>query len=638
MDPVEYLRGIKRRWRLVAAIVALALAGAWIMTSVVGYGTGKASVTATTSLLQASSKTAAQPRGNSSQTSSSGLQTIVSLVTVDQVASAAAKQVGFSGDPKVLAKRVVAEVDNKSGLLLIKATAKQPELAKLTANAFAQQLLAFLIQRDKAANAALEKIFTDQIARIHSEVAALDRQIKKYPAAAVAIKSGSTGRSGNSGNGQVPANTGTPADPLIAQRNAALKEIETISSQLQEVKARAPDAEGLQIVQTAVVGKGGDSLSIPSSLLARLAIAGFLGLLGGFGLALLLDRFDRRIRTRDAAEEHFGLPVLAEIPALRTRSIFGRRKEIAPVRIGELPPAVADAYRLLAAGLNGAGSANGSAAHDRRNRPRAILVTSAGPADGRGSVLAGLAATFAAVGRNVTVVSCDFRRPEVHSALGVTNERGVTDVLLSSNGGPMLSSALWQTPIAGVFAIPSGTITSTPDSLLSSPAMRRLLMEARQLSDVVLIDTAPILTSDASFLLPEVDGVLVVVKAGTTKPQLAERSAEMLKRLEAPTLGVVLTGNTEAALPRGYYRTRTTRQVILGAPVAIARGIVRAGRAAGRIARKIRHLRRDKAAEAIAPKTIVLDPPVEPKPNGAPIAKANGDRGFPRLTRRSGSR
>ena len=638
MDPVEYLRGIKRRWRLVAAIVALALAGAWFLSSIVGFGGGKASVTATTSLLQASGNPTSPSRGSTSNGSSS-LQTIVSLVTIDQVAKEAAKQVAFAGDPKALARRVSAEIEGKTGMLLIKATAKEPELAKLVANAFAQQLLAFLIQRDQLTNATLVKTLNEQIVRIRAEIQALDKQIQKYPVAATAIKSGSSGRSGNSGSGQVPANTGTPADPLIAQRNAALQEIESVSGQLQEVKSRPADADGLQIVQSAVIGKAGSSLSIPSSSAARLLIAGLLGLIGGIGLALVLDRFDRRIRTRDAAEEHFGLPVLAEIPAVRTRRSFLRRKEIAPVRIAELPPTVSDAYRLLAAGLNGTGSSNGSAAHDRRLRPRAILVTSAGPSDGRGSVLAGIAATFAAIGRNVTVVSCDFRRPEVHRALGVTNERGVTDVLISSNGGPMLGSALWQTPIAGVFAIPSGTTTSAPDQLLSSPAMRRLLMEARQLSDLVLIDTAPILTSDAAFLLPEVDGVLVVVKAGTTKPQLAERSAEMLKRLDAPVLGVVLTGSTEAALPRGYYRTSTPRQVILGLPGSVVRGAVGLVRGTARLIGKVLRRGRDKTPVQTAPKTIVLDPPSHAVANGDNTAKrANGDRGFPRLLRRSGNR
>jgi capsular exopolysaccharide synthesis family protein len=470
-------------------------------------------------------------------------------------------------------------------------------------------------------------------------VAALDQQIKKYPVAAAALKAGTTGgRSG--GTEEVQANTGTPADPLIEQRNAALKQIGTMSLQLQEVKSRTADAEGLQIVQSAKIGKASSGLGIPSSLPARLIIALILRLVGGIALALVLERLDRRIRTREMAERHFGFPVLAEIPILRTRGLLPwRRKTIGPVKLTDLPPAVADAYRLLGAGLNGAASTNGSLpGHDRRLRPRAILVTSASPEDGKTAVLASLAGALASVGKTVTVVGCDFRHPQVHEELGVTNERGVTDVLLSSNGGPLLSSALWQTPINGVWAVPSGTVSASPDALLSSPSMRRLLMEARQLSDMVLIDTSPILTSDVAFLLPEVDGVLVVVKAGTTKPELAQRSSEMLKRLKAPVLGVVLSGNTEATLPRGYYRTWNPRKIILGAPMGTLRFAGRALKTVTRLGRR----RKGSAPGTVVgmqPKTITLDPSAPASVTGDKSSdQTNGDRGFPRLMRRSGNR
>ncbi len=640
MDPVEYLRGIKRRWRIVAAIVALSLIGAWALTSVVGFG-AKSQTTATATLLQASANSSSSSsRNNVAPSGTSSIQTIVALVTVDQVVQRVAKEVEFVGDPKQLAKRVKAEVDAKSGFLKITATAGDPERAKILANSFAKQLLAFLVERETITNKAFAKSLEEQIARIRGEVAALDRQIKKYPVAAAALKAGAGSRSGGGGPEQVQANTGTPADPLIEQRNAALKQIGTMSLQLQEVKSRTADAEGLSLVQSAIVGKGGSGLALPSSLGARLVIALILGLLGGIGLALVLERLDRRIRTRETAERHFGFPVLAEIPVLRTRGLLPwRRKNIGPVKLTDMPPAVADAYRLLGAGLNGASSTNGSLpGHDRRVRPRAILVTSAGPEDGKTAVLASLAGALASVGKTVTVVGCDFRHPQVHIELGVTNERGVTDVLLSSNGGPLLSSALWQTPINGVWAVPSGTVSASPDSLLSSPSMRRLLMEARQLSDIVLIDTSPILTSDVAFLLPEVDGVLVVVKAGTTKPELAERSSEMLKRLKAPVLGVVLSGNTEATLPRGYYRTWSLRKIILGAPWATLRFAGRALKTVIRLGRR----NKGSAPEAIVgmpPASITLDPPASASAAGVKSsAQPNGDRGFPRLMRRSGNR
>jgi len=101
--------------------------------------------------------------------------------------------------------------------------------------------------------------------------------------------------------------------------------------------------------------------------------------------------------------------------------------------------------------------------------------------------------------------------------------------------------------------------------------------------------------------------VLVVVKAGTTKPELAERSSEMLKRLKAPVLGVVLTGQAEASLPRDYYRTWSMRGVMKSSP----RYAVRALRA--------------------TPRTVIRGIKALP---AFPRAIASTVRGFPRLLRR----
>ncbi|MGH2727371.1 MAG: hypothetical protein ACRDKS_10425, partial [Actinomycetota bacterium] len=593
MDPIEYLRGIKRRWRLVAGIMALALVGAWVLTSVIGYGGGKDTYTATVTMLQASAKgSASTSRSNVAPGSgTSSINTIAALATVDQVAQRVAKSLKYEDDPKKLSKNVEAKVDAKTGFLRITATAHKPDNAKQLADAFAKELIAFLVVRETQANTALARSLEQQIARIKADIAALDKQIKKYPAATT-TKSPGGSRNGGSQVGVAP-NTGTPADALIAQRTSALKSVEDLSGQLQEVKARYADADGLEIVQTAVLGKGGKGQVLPSGLGARLAIAGILGLLGGVALALIRERLDRRIRTRETLEEHFAYPVLAEIPGVRTTpiSVF-RRRNGKVVALSEMPAPVIDAYRLLGAGVNGSGVtvANGNGMpHDRKLRPRAILVTSVGPEDDKAVVLASLAATFAAVGKTVTVVSADFRHPAVNKELGVENQRGLSDVAASGNGGPLLSSCLWQTSVAGVWAVPSGSVSTRPDQILTSPAMRRVLMEARQMSDFVLVATSPILTSDAAHLLPEVDGVLVVVKAGTTKPELAERSSEMLKRLKAPVLGVVLTGNSEATLPRNYYRSWSMRSVIASSPRYAVRGLRTAPRT---IVRGIRTLPR----------------------------------------------
>jgi capsular exopolysaccharide synthesis family protein len=269
-------------------------------------------------------------------------------------------------------------------------------------------------------------------------------------------------------------------------------------------------------------------------------LAGFLGLLAGVGLVFLRERFDTRIRTKEAAEQHFDLPVLAEIPYVRG---WRRRSTIAVVTHPK--SAVSDSFRVLAASI----------VRRPPTPPQAILVTGPGPGEGKSTVAANLAAAFAEVGKKVLVVSCDLHRPSIHTLFGVPNSRGLTDALRSQpDGNTIVNGQGWRTAMPNVRLVPSGQIPEKPGELLASPLMRQVIAEAREVADVVLIDTAPILAaSDATHLFPLVDAVLVVGRAGRTTTLSAQRTSELLLRLGAPVVGATLNGSTEARLPRGYY-------------------------------------------------------------------------------------
>lgn len=550
MDPIDYLRGIRRRWRLVALAVVAGLVLAWLSMGIDRLS-GTSTFAATTTLIggsgsgRQSSTSSTSSRGSGSQTAT-GLQTVAALVRIDDVAERVAKAIKFEGDPRKLSTRVDAKVEQQTGFLKISARADDPERAKELADAFATQLLAYLVDSEAKENAAEAASLKAQIDRIRLDIKALDKQIAKFPQAPATQPSG----------GGTPRRATSGADPILEERLGAIRQLGVLSQRSQEVKSRIADSNGLEIVRKATLaGSGGGGLALPKGLMGRLGVGLVLGLLLGVALALVRDRFDSTIRTREEAEQHFGYPVLAEIPPLRKRPLTG------PPRPGEMAPQVADAFRRLSAGLNGASGDN----RNRGVRPRAILVTSAGAAEGKASVVASLAATLAEVGKTVMVLSCDFRHPEVHREFGIPNERGLADVLRASNGnGPALADCVWYTSVMGVCLTPSGRVSGAPDQLLASDGMRTVLTQARQKWDVVLIDTPPVLTSDMSFLLPQVDGVLVVARAATTNPELAERSSELLRRLHAPVLGVVLTGDRAVGLPRGYYRTGHLPKRVLG--------------------------------------------------------------------------
>jgi succinoglycan biosynthesis transport protein ExoP len=168
-------------------------------------------------------------------------------------------------------------------------------------------------------------------------------------------------------------------------------------------------------------------------------------------------------------------------------------------------------------------------------------------------VVANLALTFAQAGRTVILLSCDFQHPRIHELFGVSNMGGLADALESSADGTVLNGHIKATPVRHVRLVPSGGRRQNPAGLLSSNRMRDALEEARQQADIVLVDTPPLLTSaEVAHLFPMVDAVLVVARARKTTQDLAERAGELLKRLDAPVVGVALNGATEVPMPRGH--------------------------------------------------------------------------------------
>jgi capsular exopolysaccharide synthesis family protein len=311
--------------------------------------------------------------------------------------------------------------------------------------------------------------------------------------------------------------------------------------------------------------------SAPRSVLVRLVIAGLLGLLAGIVIAIAVGRLDTKIRTKRSAEERFAAPVLAEVP------VIGRRGRRGVVAAGK-PSRAAEEFRLLGSELSlwfAAQDGNGSSA---KRHATTVLVTSPGPSEGKTTVVANLAATLAEMGRKVLVLSCDFHRPAVHALFSLPNDRGLADVLTSDTEGPLLDGIVKPTAFPNVEVVVSGKAPSSASELLSSDRMRTALDEARGIADVILLDTPPVLVaSDATYLLPEVDAVLLVARAAHTEADLAERASELLHRMGAPVRGVVLNQATETPRPRGagkYYTRKpaSTRPETMTAREAEAGG------------------------------------------------------------------
>ena len=314
----------------------------------------------------------------------------------------------------------------------------------------------------------------------------------------------------------------------------------------------------------------GTTTAAPESATGRVTRAGIGGLLGlmlGLAAALTLARFDTRIRSKGAAEEALGFPVLAEIPLLRRK----QRSARAILTHTDPESLAAEAYRglrtaLLVAdqqrprlamsrgkGPRGASRPSRQSDHKPSNGGRVILVVSPGIGEGKTTTTANLAVAFAESGNSVLALGCDLRRPQLHGYFGMSAKPGLTDLLAQSETQRSLDSVIRATEIPGISVATSGRPIERPGEFLTRA--HALIEAARARADVVLIDTAPLLaTDDASPLVPFVDEVLVVCRSGRTPVDGARRARDLLVRLQAPVVGVVLIG---AQLPgaRSYYRS-----------------------------------------------------------------------------------
>jgi capsular exopolysaccharide synthesis family protein len=285
---------------------------------------------------------------------------------------------------------------------------------------------------------------------------------------------------------------------------------------------------------------------VPPGREPRTAIAALLGLLAGLALALVLDRLDSRLRTREEIHAALRMPIIAEIPRL-SRAQRGVRG----IAVANDPLTVyADGYRAARTALMhtrsrqvpGEYTPRRSAVEAREEIPgaRLVLVTSAHESEGKTTSVANLAASFAETGQRVLVLDADLRSPDTHNLFDVPQGAGISDFVADPVDGS-LEALIRPTSVPGVRIITAGTQLAHPAALASR--MGHLLTEARGMADIVLVDSAPLLAaSDVFDILPMVDTVLLVVRSGRLTETSGNRVAELLGRFQVPVGGVILVG------------------------------------------------------------------------------------------------
>jgi capsular exopolysaccharide synthesis family protein len=296
---------------------------------------------------------------------------------------------------------------------------------------------------------------------------------------------------------------------------------------------------------SAVTVVAGDSARLPTSPSSpntrlNVALGALIGLALGIGYAVVRHVLDRRLRDPRDIERETGVAVVGTIPL--DKDLAASRKVLAfDAALGDTGSVVvAEALRELRTNLQ---------FMSVDDPPRAIVVTSPVPGDGKSTTAANLAVSLAAAGEPVILIDADLRRPVISTLFGLPDGAGLTDVI----AGRATVDDVAHRIDDNLTVIGAGRIPPNPSELLGSRRMRELVKQLSA-SALVIIDTPPLLpVTDAAILATRADGALIVTTAGRTTYDMLQKALENLEKANARALGVVLNKVPRRGAAGGYY-------------------------------------------------------------------------------------
>jgi capsular exopolysaccharide synthesis family protein len=260
-----------------------------------------------------------------------------------------------------------------------------------------------------------------------------------------------------------------------------------------------------------------------------------VGLVAAIAVAYGLDYMNDTIKTPEDVTRHLKLPFLGLVPSVRGDKHPVLASSHAPHDFGE-------SFRTLRTAIMSMYAGEGT---------KIMVVTSAQPLEGKTTTACNIAMALAYGGARVLLVDADMRRPGLHRPLRLTNDRGLSQVLI---GQARVRDVIQRTVDPNLLAITAGKTPPNPSELLASERMKTLLANlAHGPFDWIVVDTPPVLAvTDAVVLAPIVSGVTFVVGAEMTRRRLAERAIETIVGSHPKMVAVVLN-KVDFARNKYYY-------------------------------------------------------------------------------------
>jgi capsular exopolysaccharide synthesis family protein len=279
----------------------------------------------------------------------------------------------------------------------------------------------------------------------------------------------------------------------------------------------------------------------------------FFGVLLGLAAALGRAVIDRTVKTPDDVEKEVGITFIGLIPEIaderRLGPTYGKKKP-KRIRLQDLkkPELIVHEHRMSGI-AEAARTIRTNLLFMAPDHPfQTLLVTSAGPAEGKTTIACCIAIAMAQAGQRVVIIDCDLRKPRLHRVFGKDSKVGVTTALLEDS----IDNAVLPTEVPNLSVIPAGPIPPNPAEILHSARFKAFLAEVQTKFDRVIIDSPPIVpVTDGVVLSTLVDGTILVVRAFKTTKDLARHALRALLDVGANIAGTVLNA---VNLDKGEYK------------------------------------------------------------------------------------
>lgn len=541
MDVVKFVQAVRRHLRV---LVAAVLVGAALGVASSFVGGSDAPVTRTRTYYVATHTVGLADPDAELSTPYAALSRIASSATGPEVGTLVAGQLSELGlSAADVQSRLATIEDPNLQTIDIQAVSPNEDTAVALADATATQLLGYIDEAATASVAQRRDELSKRLTTLRNQRAALDGDLSN------------------------PTIVGTDRDILEAQRDALINEYRIVYDRftsvadistssivvsIQPAAAEEMSAADYQAFLAAAAAGTNNSQMLPPGVaepgvapaessvgiegpIPRGLLGALFGLLIGIGAALALDRFDTRLHTRDDFQRSLESPVLAEIPKLSRKEADDRR-----VLVRDAPMSrAAEAYRAVRSSL----LFQREDVVPEGRRGYVVMVTSPGPKEGKTTTAANIAVAFAEAGMTVLAVNCDFRRPNLRRMFEQPDEPGKVVATTVPN--------LWMVTnaVADAGANPAKVVA----------VQRAAVEQMRDHYDIIVLDTAPLLTTnDPIDVVRVADTVVLVVRADQTRAEALRQAVQMMAHHKVRVAGVILVGVTSVPNAYYYYYSRDT--------------------------------------------------------------------------------